>query len=134
MLYDLAKKKIVPELRYSQYIYEDVLKARIKEKLNWLDIGCGHQMLPKWRLEQEKKLIGLAENVVGIDYDFPSLLKHQTITKKVQGSADALPFKDEYFDAATANMVVEHLDSPRIQFTEINRILKPGGIFIFHTV
>jgi 2-polyprenyl-3-methyl-5-hydroxy-6-metoxy-1,4-benzoquinol methylase len=35
---------------------------------------------------------------------------------------------------ATANMVVEHLDNPRIQFAEISRVLKPSGIFIFHTV
>jgi len=29
--------------------------------------------------------------------------------------------------------VVEHLDNPDEQFREINRILKPKGIFLFHT-
>jgi len=33
----------------------------------------------------------------------------------------------------TANMVVEHLKNPKVIFKEINRVLKPDGIFIFHT-
>lgn len=132
--YGFAKGKIIPDLRYSQYIYEDVLKANVKSKCDWLDIGCGHHMLPLWRFEQEKELIGTAINVVGLDYDFPSLTKHKTISRKVMGTADALPFKDDYFDIVTANMVVEHLDKPGIQFAEISRVLKPDGRFIFHTV
>jgi ubiquinone/menaquinone biosynthesis C-methylase UbiE len=135
-MYGVAKRKIVPGLRYSQEIYEDVLKDNITGNLNWLDIGCGHHLLPQWRLQQEKELIEKAGrgNVIGLDYDFPSLLKHKTISKRIQGTADELPFEDGCFDIATANMVVEHLDNPRVQFAEINRVLKPGGIFIFHTV
>jgi SAM-dependent methyltransferase len=30
-------------------------------------------------------------------------------------------------------MVVEHLDKPDEQFREISRILKPKGVFLFHT-
>ena len=44
-----------------------------------------------------------------------------------------LPFKSEAFDLVTANMVVEHLDNPGEQFREISRILKPKGVFLFHT-
>lgn len=133
-IYGFAKKKIVPNLRYSQSVYEDVLNSAVASGVNWLDVGCGHHMLPQWRLEEEKKLFAKARSVVGIDYDFLSLTKHKTVSQKVQGTADSLPFKDNYFDVATANMVVEHLDNPRIQFAEISRVLKPNGIFIFHTV
>ncbi len=133
-IYGLARKKIVPNLRYSQYIYQDVLESKINGKLNWLDVGCGHHMLPPWRLEQEKQLTGKAQNIIGVDYDFPSLTKHKTVSQKVQATADTLPFKDGHFDIATANMVVEHFDNPKVQFSEINRVLKPNGIFIFHTV
>lgn len=44
-----------------------------------------------------------------------------------------LPFADESFNLVTANMVFEHLKEPRRQLAEILRILKPGGILIFHT-
>ncbi len=131
--YGFLRDKIVPQLRYSQSIYEDVLQSGLNTDAAWLDVGCGHHLLPTWRSEQEKKMFSRAGMVVGIDFDFPSLLKHENIVCKVQGLADKLPFKDDFFDAATANMVVEHLDNPKIQFAEINRVLKPGAQFIFHT-
>lgn len=132
--YGFAKRQIVPSLVYSQSIYEDVLRENIINGANWLDVGCGHHLLPTWRVAQEKELFGRARHVVGIDFDFPSLLKHQTVSQKINGTADALPFRADYFDVATANMVVEHLDNPFVQFAEISRVLKPDGIFIFHTV
>ena len=132
--YGFAKGKIVPNLRYAQYLYEDVLTANVTKKSDWLDIGCGHHLFSPWRFEQEKELIDRAKSVVGLDYDFPSLTKHKSISRRVMGTADALPFKDGHFDIVTGNMVVEHLNKPGIQFAEISRVLKPEGLFIFHTV
>jgi SAM-dependent methyltransferase len=51
----------------------------------------------------------------------------------VRGDVATLPFKNGCFDLVTANMVVEHLDRPDRQFQEINRILSPNGLFLFHT-
>ena len=132
-IYGFLKRTIVPKLRYSQAVYEDVLTSDIPSQAAWLDVGCGHHLLPPWRFEQEKELFGKAGMVIGIDVDFPSLLKHKTVSSRICGVADHLPFKNDLFDAATANMVVEHLDDPQIQFAEINRVLKPGAKFIFHT-
>jgi SAM-dependent methyltransferase len=132
-IYGSLKRAIVPSLRYSQSIYEDVLTEDIRGNSKWLDVGCGHHLLPPWRHEQEKDLMQRAETVVGIDVDFPSLVKHRTIDSRICGVADSLPFAGDSFDAATANMVVEHLDNPQVQFAEINRVLKPGAKFIFHT-
>lgn len=132
-IYESLKGKIVPQLRYSQEIYEDVLFSRIEANAAWLDVGCGHHLLSPWRHEREKDLFAQAGMVVGLDFDFNSLVKHRTISNTIQGIADRLPFKDDCFDTATANMVVEHLDNPQIQFAEINRVLKPGARFIFHT-
>ena len=71
--------------------------------------------------------------IVGMDYDLPSLQKHRSVPLRVRGHIDSLPFKDSHFDLVTANMVVEHLGDPALQFREIYRILRPGGIFLFHT-
>lgn len=132
-IYWKLRSVITPTLRHSQSIYEDVLMNHVKEEMKWLDLGCGHQLLPFWREEEEKRLVARCRMIVGMDYDLPSLKKHRNISLRVRGDINTLPFKDNYFDLVTANMVVEHLAAPENQFREINRILKPGGTFLFHT-
>jgi ubiquinone/menaquinone biosynthesis C-methylase UbiE len=127
------ERALVPELKYCQYIYEEVLNEVVTDDIKWLDLGCGHQVLPAWRLEQEKKLIEKAGMVVGIDADLPSVEKHRSVHVKLVGNISALPFRESSFDLVTANMVVEHLDNPVLQFQEVSRVLKSGGIFVFHT-
>src|SRR4051812_1010754 len=124
---------IAPRLKHSQELYEEVLKTYAGEQTRWLDLGCGHHVLPPWREEEEQRLIANCGMIVGMDYDLPSLRKHRSISRKVRGDINHLPFKNDYFDLVTANMVVEHLASPDVQFREVGRILKPGGTFLFHT-
>jgi ubiquinone/menaquinone biosynthesis C-methylase UbiE len=132
-LYWKMRDMIAPRLTHSQHLYEEVLKGHVRNDTMWLDLGCGHQVLPFWREQQEKDLVGNCGTIVGMDFDLPSLQKHRSISLRVRGDINTLPFKDSSFDLVTANMVVEHLATPAIQFREISRILKPGGIFLFHT-
>lgn len=124
---------IAPSLEHSQSLYENVLKSHVTPETKWLDLGCGHHVLPPWRGEEEQHLVTNCRMLVGMDYDLPSLKKHRSISLKVRGNINRLPFPDSFFDLVTANMVVEHLADPREQFHEINRVLKPGGRFLFHT-
>lgn len=124
---------IAPKLKHAQALYEEVLKEYVKPETTWLDLGCGHQVLPSWREEEEKRLVEKCRMIVGMDYDLPSLQKHRSISRRLKGDITNLPFADSSFDLVTANMVVEHLAAPDRQFQEVSRILKPGGIFIFHT-
>ena len=136
IFYDLYWKLqsiIVPGLKSSQLIYEDVLNEHCAENVKWLDLGCGHHVLPVWRLEQEKVLLSKVKLIVGIDYDYLSLTKHITIKNKVRGSITKLPFADNTFNLVTSNMVFEHLDSPQIQLKEVSRVLCKDGRLIFHT-
>jgi ubiquinone/menaquinone biosynthesis C-methylase UbiE len=132
-VYRALEKRIAPGLKYSQYLYEDVLNSHVNGEVDWLDVGCGHRVLPPWRAEEEKSLVGRSHSMVGLDADWASLRKHRSAKAKVLGTICQLPFRDGSFDMVTANMVVEHLDKPATQFREISRILKPGGVFIFHT-
>lgn len=132
-IYSSARKIIAPNLAHSQSLYETVLRSQVDSSTRWLDLGCGHQILPSWRLEAEKALVNNCDTVVGLDFDLGSLKAHQTIDQRVRGNIAELPFIDNHFDLVTANMVVEHLDKPEVQFQEVYRILKPGGLFLFHT-
>lgn len=132
-VYWAMRARITPGLRYSQDLYEDILGAYVTRETRWVDLGCGHQVLPSWRPEEEDRLVKRCRVIVGVDYDLPSLLKHRSIRLKVRADMTRLPFADESFDLVTANMVVEHLDNPDTQFREVGRVLRPGGVFIFHT-
>ena len=132
-LYWKMERMLVPELQYCQHVYEEVLNGVVKSDIKWLDLGCGHQLLPPWRFDQEKRLIARAGMVVGIDADFPSVEKHRSVSLRFVGNISSLPFRESSFDLITANMVVEHLDNPLLQFQEVSRVLKPGGMFVFHT-
>jgi SAM-dependent methyltransferase len=51
----------------------------------------------------------------------------------LQGDAAALPFPNETFSSAIGVLVLHHLRSRELQdraFTEIFRVLRPGGIFL----
>jgi ubiquinone/menaquinone biosynthesis C-methylase UbiE len=124
---------ITPSLRYSQYLYEDVLSQYVNPDVTWLDLGCGHQILPAWREQEERRLVAKCGIIVGIDYDLASLKKHRNIEMKARANITLLPFQNNSFDLITANMLVEHLNDPESQFREISRVLRPGGVLIFHT-
>lgn len=132
-IYWNIEKVVTPNLKYSQDRYEAVLAPFVNTKITWLDLGCGNQILPHWRLAAEANLVNRSRMVIGIDYNLASLKKHKTVFPKIRGDICRLPFKKNSFDLVTANMVVEHLRNASLQFQAINRILKPNGIFLFHT-
>jgi ubiquinone/menaquinone biosynthesis C-methylase UbiE len=131
--YKMMERRILPGLQYSQHRYEELLGTRVKAGVDWLDIGCGRRMLPLDREPQERELASRANSLVGIDLDVGSLKENSVVGQRVFGSISALPFQNERFDLVTANMVVEHLADPAASFGEVARVLRSGGLFIFHT-
>lgn len=132
-VYQWFEKRLAPELRPSYFDYAETLLGHVGVGTAWLEVGCGHQILPVNLRQTEQELASRARLLVGIDFERASLLKHQTIPNRVRGDIGKLPFRDNSFDVVTANWVVEHLTHPAQQFMEIRRVLKPGGLFIFHT-
>jgi ubiquinone/menaquinone biosynthesis C-methylase UbiE len=127
------QRKLTPGLRYSQDVFEEFLFRYVPRSTAWLEVGCGHEILSDWRFDAERRLLDSASAVVGVDYDYDSLRKHRSLRDRCRADLSQLPFPAESFDLVTANMVVEHLTDPVRQFSEIQRVLRPGGFFVFHT-
>jgi 2-polyprenyl-6-hydroxyphenyl methylase/3-demethylubiquinone-9 3-methyltransferase len=114
------------------WILEKIKKYGLQSKESKvLDVGCGAGFLSN----------ELAKNffqVTGVDLSEESLAVARAYdeTKSVQYlSADAyhLPFPDHYFDVVTAMDFLEHVEQPAEVIKEFSRVLKPSGLFIFHT-
>ncbi len=96
-----------------------------------LDVGCGGGFL--------SNALGLHNyKVTGVDMSVESLnvaKRHDATNTVTYLEADAykLPFENESFDVVTAMDFLEHVEHPDQVVKEISRILKPNGIFIFHT-
>lgn len=100
---------------------------------NILDIGCGFGWFENFAKKQNvHRLIGLdpSKDVLKI----AKRIKHQTVDF-VQGVATNLPFKKNIFDTVISWEVIEHIpkNSEPIMFSEIFRVLKPGGYFFCST-
>lgn len=76
--------------------------------------------------------------VTSLEYDHSGALKlharanHPNVSV-IQGDAAALAFPDATFSSAVAILVLHHLKSAELQdraFSEIHRVLQPGGVFL----
>ena len=70
----------------------------------------------------------------GVDFSAPMVAASARLYSKANfrnGDAEALPFVDESFDAATMNFGLLHLGDPDKALAEACRVLRPGGLFAF---
>ena len=108
-----------------------VQQLRLSEPARVLDIGCGEGQLGRAVLAE-----GAAGYVAGLDPTWSQLevATHRQISGKavglVRAEAAAVPFPDQYFDAAFACLVFEHIEEAREALAEVGRVLRPGGAFL----
>ncbi len=134
-IYGWLASRITPGIRNSQYAYLEALERHVPGRSVWLDVGCGHHVVPDWMSidpDRRTRLLAAA-TLVGVDLDLPSLRKNEEHDWLVFGRIDPLPFADATFDLVTANMVAEHLDDPVAGLASVRDVLRPGGTFVFHT-
>jgi SAM-dependent methyltransferase len=123
--YQLHIKKHFPDYRFSWEIFTDIILENMASRPYWLDIGAGNNAIIK---EQPG-----AEFAVGLDIEKPQNIKFAENEAFSVASAEYLPFKDNSFGFITSRYTFEHLKSPLLTLEEIERILKPKGIFVLQT-
>lgn len=80
-----------------------------------------------------------AEKIIGLDISAGMLevgkkkvadKNLSTIIDLVLGDSENIPFEDNYFDAITVGFGVRNFENLEKGFSEILRVLKPGGVFV----
>jgi 2-polyprenyl-6-hydroxyphenyl methylase/3-demethylubiquinone-9 3-methyltransferase len=99
--------------------------------LDILDIGCGAGFLTNTLAKEGHRL-------TGVDFSAGSLsvAKRRDQTKSVdyrECNAFSLPFKAESFDVVCAMDFLEHVETPELIIKKASEMLRPGGLFFFHT-
>ncbi|MBC7539473.1 MAG: methyltransferase domain-containing protein, partial [Bacteriovorax sp.] len=108
-----------------------VKKLDLKNGDRVLDIGCN--------IGQLLHLIGHQAQIKGVGIDI-SIEALQSAKLNSTNDFDfvlcsiekGLPFDDNSFDVITCMDVIEHLENPQFVLSEMKRVLKPGGRYLFH--
>jgi SAM-dependent methyltransferase len=106
-------------------ILEREVETLLKPCHTLLDAGCGRTapVLVKYR--------GLARRLIGVDLvDFDPNVNGMELYNCDLG---AIPIEENSVDVMMARSVMEHVTDPARVYSEIYRVLKPGGRFIFLT-
>ncbi|HEV2033068.1 MAG TPA: class I SAM-dependent methyltransferase [Candidatus Dormibacteraeota bacterium] len=116
-----------PGWRTSGDQLEELVRSYVMPQTQVMDLGCGRGGVVElfWR---DVKL------AAGLDPDAPSLMEHHTPGLPViRGRGEHIPFADQSFDLVVCLWVLEHVERPESVLTEVHRVLRPGGHFVFLT-
>jgi SAM-dependent methyltransferase len=114
---------VIPVQRFWQRRRHRIVTSWARGGGRILDAGCGSSLI-----------IQSLNNAVGMDFNFAKVrfLRRYNVPV-LRGSAFALPFKDGAFDCVISSQIIEHIKFDEVLFSEMCRVLSPGGKLIIGT-
>lgn len=106
-------------------IFEEEVARRLLPEHTLLDAGCGR------RAPVLTKFSGRAKKLIGVDLvEFESGISGIEL---INGDIGQTALDGGSIDLVMSRSVMEHVADPLQAYTEVHRILRPGGYFIFLT-
>ncbi len=113
------------------WVAAELARAFGTRQASVLDVGCGGGFLSNYLASVGQRVTGLDASsdalAVARRYDDTGLVRYH------EGDALNLPYPDASFDAVCAMDFLEHVENPERVIAEAARVLKPSGLFFFHT-
>lgn len=108
-------------------VYLDTVNRFGADSTRVLDVGCGRTapVLAEMTAGDATK--------VGVDLVDDLDPPPESRVHALRSDCSELPFATGSFDLVMCRSVLEHLERPGLAFTEFQRVLRPGGHFIFLT-
>ncbi|MGB8329604.1 MAG: class I SAM-dependent methyltransferase [Polyangiales bacterium] len=119
------RERYFGEAEHPYRTFEREVERLLRTDHTLLDAGCGREapILQKYRSKARRligvELVALSPSVEGIEF-------YQTDIAK-------LPLEDASVDLVMSRSVMEHIEDPLNVYRELNRVMKPGGHFVFLT-
>lgn len=107
-------------------LFREKILRYLRPDMRLLDLGAGAGILPQMNFREH------AREVIGIDMD-PRVTSNPYLHRGIIGQGESIPLDDESVDMVVSDNVLEHLAEPVVVFSEIRRVLRPGGIFLAKT-
>lgn len=120
---EVLKKKYFKSSEHPYRKYESKIESILNDSDTILDAGCG-RTAPILR-----KFSGKAQTLIGVDLEDPK--EDIGEVKYIKGDIASIDIPENSVDLVISRAVLEHVSDPDSVFKEINRVLKPGGSFIF---
>ena len=105
--------------------FHELCQRAVPARSMILELGAGRSNATS------RFLAGLGQ-LHGVDPS-AAVLENDALASAAVMSAASYPFADASFDACVSNYVLEHIADPARHFSEVARVLKPGGVYCFRT-
>ena len=113
------------------WLAERLTRSFGSEPCRVLDVGCGGGFLANDLAARGHRVVGIdaSEDALAVArlHDSSGSVRYE------RGDALSLPFANESFDVVCAMDFLEHVEQPERVISEAARVLRPGGLFFFHT-
>ncbi len=99
------------------------------KKVRMLEVGCGSAFVSLFfaKYGYEVDCVDINKNILKIAMN--NFKKENVKGHFVAADAKKLPFKNNTFDVVTSFGLMEHFEDPLLVFKEMQRVLKPKGLF-----
>jgi demethylmenaquinone methyltransferase/2-methoxy-6-polyprenyl-1,4-benzoquinol methylase len=119
--------------RYATLGRDEIWKAKVTaavaSKNIILDLACGTGFLTSMLASAEKVVVGLDLSLGYLAESRKNGSRHNF--QATQGTAEVLPYRDSQFDAVVSSYLAKYVDIRNV-VRECERVLRPGGIVVFH--
>ena len=113
------------------WVAQEIARTFPGERCRVLDVGCGGGFLSNYLGERGHEVTGLDASTGALGV--ATAHDHSHSVRYIAGDALSLPFADASFDVVCAMDFLEHVEDPERAIAEAARVLKPSGLFFFHT-